>query len=99
MLYVVAFLAGVIISAIVGFVIFNGKLKISRLKFDEEVEKIRVQFEKDKETLKKTMEIEIKEKILAERNKLNEELKEQRKQQAEFEKFLNRRDEKLGKKE
>jgi len=98
-LYVVAFLAGVIISAIVGFVIFNGKLKISRLKFDEEVEKIRVQFEKDKETLKKTMEIEIKEKILAERNKLNEELKEQRKQQAEFEKFLNRRDEKLGKKE
>ncbi len=102
-MYFVQLVIGLIVGALSSYgitrVMLNKKFKSEKEGLLNSIEEIKKGVEKEKTTLKKSMELELKEKLIFERNKLNEEFKEIRKEQTEFEKHLNRKDEKLTHKE
>ncbi len=75
--------------------IFSEKIARDHEQFERELNDSKKNIEKEKAALQKTLQIELKEKLISERSKLNDEFKETRREQTEFEKHLNRRDEKV----
>jgi len=83
----------------IGFFIKHTSSKSELDILENEKKRLKDNFDSEKKTSKKALELELKEKILFERKKIEDEFKSSKKELTELERFLNRKEEKLDKRE